>query len=123
MTDDTTNPTTAAMLPDVLTPPQVAQYLGLPLSTVWAALRRGEIPAAFVARRYRVRREDLLGLFAGKSARGALAVAPSPTPVVLPDRVERLGRPGRPRKPRRRSVARPEADGSAEQPHASASRD
>jgi excisionase family DNA binding protein len=88
-------------LPAVLTPEEVAHYMRRPLTTIWAVLRRGEIPSSFVGRRYRVRRSDVEALFHGSSAIPPTAL---PAVVVLPDRVERLGRPGRPR-----TVPRPPA--------------
>lgn len=91
-------------LPEMLTPDDVASYLRLPRSTVYALLRRREIPAAFIGRRYRIRRDDLLGLFHRQPVAPAAAGRSVPSSVlpVFPDRVPPLGRPGRPRKVRRR---------------------
>ncbi len=90
--------------PDILDPDGAAIYLGLPVSTVRAALRRGEIRGALIARRWRIRRTDLDALFTRTAPRPApAAAAPSPTsacpsPVVVGTVSRGTGRRGRPRR-------------------------
>jgi excisionase family DNA binding protein len=82
---------TAAPL-EILTVPETAAFLRLPEGTVYRMLARGEIRGTLLARRWRVRRSDLVALFAGAPA------APAQPPPVVVTSAPRVGRPGRPRK-------------------------
>ena len=99
MTDEKSSsavaPLTLATLPDVCSPEQAAEALGVHVKTVRAACRRGELRAARLGTLWRIRAVDVRELFGAAAAGGD----------TLPDRVPRLGRPGRPRKRRRSPVA------------------
>lgn len=91
---------TADVADEVMSPAQVAKYLGLPLSSVWELLRRHELPGVRLGRRWRTRRSDLDALLSAKpTTPSATATTPRPVPIVTA--APALGRPGRPRKRRR----------------------
>jgi excisionase family DNA binding protein len=52
--------------PAILTPVEAAEYLRLSLTVTYRMLERGELPGRKVARRWRIRREDIESLLAGE---------------------------------------------------------
>jgi putative molybdopterin biosynthesis protein len=51
---------------DILSAEQVAELFGVHRTTVYDLIERGEIPAVKVARRWRIRRQDIEALLAGE---------------------------------------------------------
>ena len=43
----------------ILTCEETAEYLKIPLSTVWYLIRQKKIPAAKIGKHYRIKREDI----------------------------------------------------------------
>jgi excisionase family DNA binding protein len=94
--NSTTTPPAAL---DLLTPREVAAVLRLSESVVYRMLSAGTLPGIRIARRWRVRRLDLVAMFEGA------APPPAAPPVLLARAAPPTGRPGRPRKMRRRAPA------------------
>lgn len=82
--------------PEVMTPEEVARYLRRKVTTIYAALRDGELPGLKLKRRWRVRRCDIDALFVGAKSSPPPPPPPEypPLPMSLPPRRP----PGRPRK-------------------------
>jgi excisionase family DNA binding protein len=96
---DTVTPAraTLATLPDVCSPEEAAEALGVHVKTVRRACRRGELRAARLGSVWRIRAEDVRRLFDAE---------PGEPPIALPGRAPRLARSGG-RSKRRRRTFRP----------------
>ena len=83
----------ASLVPgEIMTVPQVAEYLHTCTETIYRVVKKGKIPALRVGRDLRFRRSELEAWMAQQQRETDRAVAEEPVPVTAPKRVKRRPR-------------------------------